>query len=335
MLKRGFAREALGKVVLGTARGDIHDIGKNLVATILSASGFQIFDLGTSVTPEQFVAKIKEVDADIVGVSALLTTTMAGQKAVIEALDRSGLRPRVKAIIGGAAVTSKWASEIGADGYSRNAIDALELAKNLMGKGTRRLGMRPRIQLLSPELVGRILCEAFELLMNPGVRVGSAVVELLRAAGVVVNDDVACIPEPLVRNCLASAPRDFYLYNRQGEQAVHYGGDDVHFDPGSCCVQMLDPETLEARPSETRDLVRLVQVTEMLPQFAAQSTAVVCSDASPARSAISIGCSSSCSILQAGGDRIVLRSRTAGNDRPARRRQRQSRQFAKEAAGGF
>ena len=135
MRKRGSQRETLGKVVLGTARGDIHDIGKNLVATILSASGFQIFDLGTSVTPEQFVAKAKEVGADIVGVSALLTTTMAGQKAVIEALDRNGLRPRVKAIIGGAAVTSKWAAEIGADGYSRNAIDALELAKSLMGKG--------------------------------------------------------------------------------------------------------------------------------------------------------------------------------------------------------
>jgi len=134
MLKRGSQRETLGKIVLGTARGDIHDIGKNLVATILSASGFQIFDLGTSVTPEQFVAKANEVDADIVGISALLTTTMAGQKAVIEALDRNGLRPRVKAIIGGAAVTQKWAAEIGADGYSRNAIDALELAKNLMSK---------------------------------------------------------------------------------------------------------------------------------------------------------------------------------------------------------
>lgn len=134
MMKHGSEREVLGKVVLGTAKGDIHDIGKNLVATILSASGFRIFDLGTSVTPEQFVAKAKEVDADIVGVSALLTTTMAGQKAVIEALDRNGLRPRTKAIIGGAAVTSKWAAEIGADGYSRNAIDAVELAKNLMSK---------------------------------------------------------------------------------------------------------------------------------------------------------------------------------------------------------
>jgi len=146
--------------------------------------------------------------------------------------------------------------------------------------------MRPRIQLLTRELIGHILCEAFELLMSPGVRVGSApVVDLLRSAGVDVNDGVARIPEPLVRNCLASAPRDFYLYNRQGEKAVHYGGDDVHFDPGSCCVQMLDPDTLEARPSETRDLVRLIQVTESLPQFAAQSTAVVCSD-SAAPSAI-------------------------------------------------
>jgi trimethylamine---corrinoid protein Co-methyltransferase len=147
--------------------------------------------------------------------------------------------------------------------------------------------MRPRVQLLSPDLIGRILGEAFELLMNPGVRVGSAVVELLQSAGVEVriekkaesNDRVARLPEALVRKCLASAPTDFYLYSRQGEKAVRYGGDDVHFDPGSCCVQMLDPDTLEARPSETRDLVRIVQVAEMLPQFAAQSTAVVCSDA--------------------------------------------------------
>jgi corrinoid protein of di/trimethylamine methyltransferase len=135
MLRRGSRREVLGKVVLGTARGDIHDIGKNLVATILAAAGFQIFDLGTSVTPEQFVAKAREVDADIVGISALLTTTMAGQKAVIEALDSNGMRPRVKAIIGGASVTSKWAAEIGADGFSRTASDALDLAKQLMAQG--------------------------------------------------------------------------------------------------------------------------------------------------------------------------------------------------------
>ena len=139
--------------------------------------------------------------------------------------------------------------------------------------------MRPRIQLLSAELIGRILREAFELLMSPGVRVGSAVVDLLRSAGVEVNEGVARIPQPLVQRCLASVPQDFYLYNRQGEKAVHYGGGDVHFDPGSCCVQVLDSETLEARPSETRDLVRIVQLTEMLPQFAAQSTAVTCNEA--------------------------------------------------------
>jgi trimethylamine--corrinoid protein Co-methyltransferase len=139
--------------------------------------------------------------------------------------------------------------------------------------------MRPRIHLLSRELIERILGEAFQLLMNPGVRVGAApVVELLAAAGVAVADGVAHLPEAVVRRCVASVPRDFFLYNRRGERAVHYGGDDVHFDPGSCCVQVLDPESLEARASETPDLMRIVQTAEMLPQFAAQSTAVVCND---------------------------------------------------------
>lgn len=133
--KQGSTRTVLGRVVLGTAKGDIHDIGKNLVATMLAASGFEVFDLGNSVSTEQFVAKAKEVEADIVGVSALLTTTMQGQKAVIEALDHHGMRPRVKAIIGGAAVTGRWAEEIGADGYARSAMDALDLAKRLMSKG--------------------------------------------------------------------------------------------------------------------------------------------------------------------------------------------------------
>ena len=134
MRKRGAHREAIGRVVLGTAKGDIHDIGKNLVATLLSASGFEVFDLGTNATADQFVAKAEEVNADIVGISALLTTTMVGQRAVIEALDRRGLRPRVKAIVGGAAVTAKWVTDIGADGYARNAVAAVELAKDLIAK---------------------------------------------------------------------------------------------------------------------------------------------------------------------------------------------------------
>jgi len=132
--RQGTQRETLGRVVLGTAKGDIHDIGKNLVATILSANGFEVFDLGTSTSPENFIRKAREVDAQVIGISALLTTTMAGQKAVIEALDREGLRPKVKAIIGGAAVTSKWADEIQADGYARNAMDALDLVRSLTAK---------------------------------------------------------------------------------------------------------------------------------------------------------------------------------------------------------
>jgi methylmalonyl-CoA mutase cobalamin-binding domain/chain len=132
--RQGTQRETLGRVVLGTAKGDIHDIGKNLVATILSANGFEVFDLGTSTSPENFIRKAREVDAQVIGISALLTTTMAGQKAVIEALDREGLRPKVKAIIGGAAVTSKWADEIHADGYARNAMDALDLVRSLTAK---------------------------------------------------------------------------------------------------------------------------------------------------------------------------------------------------------
>jgi trimethylamine--corrinoid protein Co-methyltransferase len=128
--------------------------------------------------------------------------------------------------------------------------------------------------------MSRIVGEAFELLTSPGVRVGSPpVVELLQSAGVDVHDGIACFPERLVRDCLASVPRDFHLYTRKGEAAVHYGGDDVHFDPGSSCVQILDPETLQARPSLTADLVRLVQVAEVLPQFSAQATAMTCADA--------------------------------------------------------
>jgi len=134
MKKTGAQREMLGKIVLGTAKGDIHDIGKNLVATMLSASGFEVFDIGINVPTDQFIAKAKAVDADIIGVSALLTTTMMGQKAVIEAIKKEGLHPKVKVIIGGAAVTPKWATDIGADGYARSAMDAVDLAKKLVAK---------------------------------------------------------------------------------------------------------------------------------------------------------------------------------------------------------
>jgi len=136
MSKRGVQRQVLGKVVLGTVKGDIHEIGKNLVATMLSASGFEVHDLGVDVPFEKFAEKAREVDADIVGVSALLTTTMTGQKTVIEALDDMGLRPKVKVMVGGAPVTHGWATEIGADGYSEDAMGAVALAKRLMERKT-------------------------------------------------------------------------------------------------------------------------------------------------------------------------------------------------------
>jgi len=133
MARRGTHRQILGKVVIGTVEGDIHDIGKTLVATMLAASGFQVYDLGVDVPIQKFVEKAREVGADIVGLSALITTTMGRQKDVIEALDDVGLRPQVKVMVGGAPVTRQWAAEIGAEGYSEDAVGAVNVAKQLMG----------------------------------------------------------------------------------------------------------------------------------------------------------------------------------------------------------
>ena len=138
--------------------------------------------------------------------------------------------------------------------------------------------MRPKFTLLDKPLIERILEEAFQLIENPGVRVAPYVVELLRSAGIPVEDGVAHIPAVTARRALESVPREFYLYDRRGRPAVHYGGDDVHFDPGSSCLNILDSDTQLPRPAQSADLVRLVQVAEMLPQFAAQSTAMVCND---------------------------------------------------------
>jgi corrinoid protein of di/trimethylamine methyltransferase len=132
MTRRGSQRTVAGRVVLGTVKGDIHEIGKSLVGTLLSANGFEIYDLGVDVPFAKFAEKAREVNADIVGVSALLTTTMAGQQNVIEALDDLGLRPKVKVMVGGAPVTREWADKIGADGYSGDALGAVALAKSLV-----------------------------------------------------------------------------------------------------------------------------------------------------------------------------------------------------------
>jgi corrinoid protein of di/trimethylamine methyltransferase len=131
--KASVERTVAGRVVIGTVAGDIHEIGKNLVGMLLSTSGFEVHDLGVNVSPEQFVEAARERRADIVGLSALLTTTMTGQRTVIAALEEAGLRPPVKVMVGGAPVTGAWATEIGADGYSEDAMGAVELAKRLMG----------------------------------------------------------------------------------------------------------------------------------------------------------------------------------------------------------
>jgi corrinoid protein of di/trimethylamine methyltransferase len=130
--KSGGERPVAGTVVLGTTKGDIHEIGKSLVGTLLSAHGFRVYDLGVDVSGDQFVSKAREVGADIVGVSALLTTTMRNQKTVVEALEKHGLRAKVKIMVGGAPVTRRWADEIGADGYAKDAMSAVELARRLM-----------------------------------------------------------------------------------------------------------------------------------------------------------------------------------------------------------
>jgi corrinoid protein of di/trimethylamine methyltransferase len=133
MLARSSKREVLGRVVIGTVQGDIHEIGKNLVGMMLTANGFEVHDLGVNVSPDQFVAKVREVDATIVGVSALLTTTMVGQRTVIQTLADAGLRDGVKVIVGGAPVTRTWADEIGADGYGEDAVSAVNVTMGLVG----------------------------------------------------------------------------------------------------------------------------------------------------------------------------------------------------------
>lgn len=119
----------MGRVAIGTVKGDLHDIGKNLVASLLEGGGFEVFDLGVNVSPEKFIESVKERNANIIAMSALLTTTMPAMRTTIEALKQAGVREQVKVLIGGAPITQKYADEIGADGYSENAVGAVALAK--------------------------------------------------------------------------------------------------------------------------------------------------------------------------------------------------------------
>ena len=123
----------VGRVVVGTVKGDLHDIGKNLVAAMLEGGGYEVIDLGVNVTPEQFVAAVKDKGAQIIALSALLTTTMPAMKQTVEALKQAGVRDQVKVVIGGAPISQRFADEIGADGYAETAAGAVGLAKRVTG----------------------------------------------------------------------------------------------------------------------------------------------------------------------------------------------------------
>jgi 5-methyltetrahydrofolate--homocysteine methyltransferase len=133
-LLAGSPAAASGRIAIGTVKGDMHDIGKNLVVALLQGGGFEVIDLGADVPPERFVAAVAVDGADIVGLSALLTTTMLQMKATVQALEKAGVRGSAKVIVGGAPVTQRFADEIGADGFADNAAAAVALARRLMGR---------------------------------------------------------------------------------------------------------------------------------------------------------------------------------------------------------
>jgi 5-methyltetrahydrofolate--homocysteine methyltransferase len=126
--------QPLARVAIGTVKGDLHDIGKNLVAAMLEGGGFEVIDLGVNVTPEQFIATVNEKKANIVAMSALLTTTMPSMKTTIDSLKQAGVRDKVKVLIGGAPITQKYADEIGADGFSETAVGAVGAAKKVLAQ---------------------------------------------------------------------------------------------------------------------------------------------------------------------------------------------------------
>ncbi len=132
--KQQVTRDIPGKVVIGTMYNDIHDIGKDMVASMLTAAGFEVHNLGVNVPCETFIGKVKELKPDILGLSALLTTTMPEQKKVIEALEKEGLRQSVKVMVGGAPINQEWADSIGADGFAENAIEAVKVARSLVNE---------------------------------------------------------------------------------------------------------------------------------------------------------------------------------------------------------
>ncbi|MGA9188451.1 MAG: dimethylamine corrinoid protein MtbC [Methanosarcina sp.] len=132
LMPEGASSSKVGVIVNGTVEGDVHDIGKSIVSTMLQSAGFEVYDIGRDVPVKNFVEKAKEVNADMIGISALMTTTLQGQRDVIELLKEEGLRDRIKVMVGGAPATQAWADKIGADCYAENASEAVAKAKELL-----------------------------------------------------------------------------------------------------------------------------------------------------------------------------------------------------------
>jgi corrinoid protein of di/trimethylamine methyltransferase len=130
---RGLAENKTGRVVIGTVKGDLHSIGKDIVIMMLKAAGFQVFDLGVDVPAERFIEQVQQQQADLLGISALMTTTIQEQKQIIESLKEKGLRSQVKVIVGGAPLSEEWAEKIGADAYAADAIAGVKKARALLG----------------------------------------------------------------------------------------------------------------------------------------------------------------------------------------------------------
>lgn len=133
LMRRRQQRQVAGKVVIGTVQGDIHEIGKTLVGTMLAANGFEVHDLGVDVSPAAFLEAVRRFEPDVVGLSALLTTTLLNQEAVITTLKEAGVRDQLRIIVGGVPASPEWAAEISADGYAENATEAVRVVKELMG----------------------------------------------------------------------------------------------------------------------------------------------------------------------------------------------------------
>jgi corrinoid protein of di/trimethylamine methyltransferase len=274
MARRGTERQVLGKVVLATVQGDIHEIGKTLVGTMLSASGFKTYDLGVDVPVTRIIEKVREVNANIVAVSALLTTTMVRQRDVVEALDDVGLRPKVKVMVGGAPVTHQWAKEIGADGYSEDAIGNIKSITN----------PALRLDILSPDDVQRIHSATLEIIEKTGVRFPSPkALDIWEAHGASVDRDTSIVKAParIIEEALKQAPPTYTLAARDPAQDLPLDGNHVYLGTDGCGVEVIDIHTSERRRSCWQDVADIARIADYLEEIAFHWVAVSAQDRPP------------------------------------------------------